>query len=84
MSEQTDDRRSRGRPRGHATLVGVRMPPDLLAALDRFIGEDGRALSRPEALRTAFREWATARGMVRHGPLDEGRRLEDLTSDNDG
>lgn len=84
MKDRADDHKSRGRPRSHATLVGVRMPPDLLAALDRFIGEDGRSLSRPEALRIAFREWATARGMVRHGRLDEGRRPEELTSDNDG
>lgn len=74
----------RGRPRIDATLVGVRMPPDLLEALDRFARDDGRSLTRPEALRVAFREWASGRGLIAAGPRDEGKRPDELTSDNDG
>lgn len=84
MNETTNNRRMRGRPRIDATLVGVRMPPDLLDALDRFALVDGRSLSRPEALRVAFREWATGRGYIKAGPPDEGKRPDELTSDNDG
>ena len=78
------DRKARGRPRIDATLVGVRMPPDLLNALDRFANEDERSLSRPEALRTAFKEWATERGYLPALPLDQGKRPDELNADNDG
>ena len=44
-----DTRKSRGRPKVGATQLAVRVPPDLLADLDRFIEE--RPMSRPEALR---------------------------------
>ncbi|PPE79658.1 hypothetical protein C3941_11180 [Kaistia algarum] len=62
----------------------MRMAPDLLGALDRFAAEGGRSLSRPEALRIAFREFALARGYIRPASSDEGTRPYDLTSDNDG
>lgn len=41
-------------------MLGVRMPPDLLAVLDRYIAEEQPGVSRPEALRIAFRDWAVA------------------------
>lgn len=84
MTDPDSYKRMRGRPRIDATLVGVRMPPDLLEALDRFARDDGRSLSRPEALRVAFREWAKAKGLISKGPRDEGKRPDELTSDNDG
>ena len=51
-----NNKKSRGRPRVDSTFVGVRIPPDLLAALDRWIEEDGAMvgnpkMGRPEALR---------------------------------
>jgi hypothetical protein len=39
--------------------------PDLLAALDRFINEQHPKLSRYDALKLAFQDWA-----IRHGYLD--------------
>lgn len=48
----TDNRkRGRGRPPVGSTLVGVRFPPDELAALDSWINRQGDGLSRPEAVR---------------------------------
>lgn len=80
----SDDRRARGRPRRDATLIGVRMAPELLAALDRFIAEELPGTSRPEALRVAFRQWAQGKGLLPYLPLDEGKRPSELNSDNDG
>jgi hypothetical protein len=38
-------------PTGKGTLIGVRMQPDELAALDTWVVGDGRSLTRPEAIR---------------------------------
>lgn len=46
----------RGRPRTDATPVLVRLQPDQLAALDRWIADQGAPVpSRPEAVRTILR-----------------------------
>lgn len=51
-STVSDNRKKRlGRPPVGATLVGVRLPPSDLAALDTWIGRQPREMSRPEALR---------------------------------
>jgi metal-responsive CopG/Arc/MetJ family transcriptional regulator len=72
----------RGRPAtGKGTQVQVRLQPDLLRALDRFIAEEAPDVSRPEALRTAFKDWAVAHGYLHSG--DEGIRPEDLNASND-
>ncbi|RXT18323.1 hypothetical protein B5U98_24000 [Bosea sp. Tri-39] len=69
----TDNKKPRGRPRtGVGTLVGVRMSPDELALLDRFIAEMKPDLSRPEALRFAFRDWAIGQGLAPHREDPEG------------
>ena len=78
------DRKSRGRPRTDTTLVGVRMAPDLIAALDRFIADEAPGMSRPEALRMVFRRWAEQEGLINRQPPDEGKRPSELNSDNDG
>lgn len=62
-------RKSRGRPKVGATPVGVRVPPDLLAAIDRWIAEDGAmlgdpAMSRPEALRRLATEQLISLGLM--------------------
>lgn len=44
--------------------VQVRLQPDLLTALDRFIAEQKPDMSRPEALRFAFRDWAVGQGLL--------------------
>ncbi|MBB5754634.1 ribbon-helix-helix domain-containing protein [Prosthecomicrobium pneumaticum] len=61
----------------------LRLPPDLVSALDRFIAEERPGASRPEALRGAFRAWLTERGYLRREPA-EGIPPDRLTSENDG
>lgn len=47
-----DTRKSRGRPRIDATQIGLRLPPDNLAAVDAWIATQcEQNLSRPEAIR---------------------------------
>jgi len=41
-------------------------------------------MSRPEALRVAFRQWAESRGYLPALPLDEGKRPSELNAGNDG
>lgn len=44
--------------------VTVRLDPELLEALDRFIEEDRPAASRADALGAAFRDWAEDKGYL--------------------
>jgi hypothetical protein len=53
------NRKSRGRPRVDAKLVGVRIPPDMLAALDKYGGEN-----RPAAVRMILRQWLREKGFL--------------------
>lgn len=78
---QSQRRRRGPKPTGKGVLIGVRLQPDLLSALDRFAAKEYGALSRPEALRTAFRDWAIAHGYV--PSADEGKRPEELNASND-
>jgi hypothetical protein len=48
---QNQKKRPPGRPRVGATLVGVRIPPDQLAALDAWIRRQKTKPSRGEAIR---------------------------------
>lgn len=68
------------KPGGTTALVGVRLQPDLLSALDRYAKEHGE-MTRPQALRAAFRDWAVAHGYM--PSADEGTRPEDLNASND-
>ena len=72
------------KPTGKGTLVGVRLQPNLLIALDRFIADTKPDTSRPEALRIAFRDWAIANGYLRHDAADEALRPDQLNANNDG
>lgn len=58
MDEQalSANRKPRGRPRVDAVLVGVRIPPDKLAKLDRFM-EKWDITSRPVAIRLILDKW---------------------------
>lgn len=48
----------RGRPAtGLGQLIGVRLQPDLLAALDAYIQSVDPDATRPEAVRRALSEW---------------------------
>ena len=71
MNEAPDDR------------IMVRLPGDLLRALDRSIEEHEGREDRPQAVISALREWAHARGYLDE-PGDEGIRPEDLSAANDG
>lgn len=50
MSE-TSQKNKGGRPPVHATPITVRVPPEILSALDGFIDEQSDDPSRPEAIR---------------------------------
>lgn len=65
---------------GAGSVIGVRLDPDLLSALDRYAKEHGE-LTRPQALLAALRDWATAHGYMQSA--DEGTRPEDLNASND-
>ncbi|HEY2661353.1 MAG TPA: hypothetical protein VGI79_16650 [Caulobacteraceae bacterium] len=51
MRSIDDVRKSRGRPAINATPVTVRVPPDQLALIDRWIAEQDDPVTRPEAMR---------------------------------
>lgn len=59
-----DNRKKRGRPKVDATLVGVRIPPDLLAALDAHRASLGGNPSRPEAIRSLMESMLRAVGKL--------------------
>jgi hypothetical protein len=51
-STLSDNRKKRiGRPPVGASLIGVRVPPAQLAALDAWIAKQSAPLTRPEAIR---------------------------------
>jgi hypothetical protein len=62
----SDNTKPRGRPKttGKGVLIGVRMSAAELELLDQFIAEQKPDMTRPEALRHAFREWLAGRGAV--------------------
>lgn len=54
------------------TTIKLQLPPDLLAAVDRFIEEEVPNVSRPDALLAALRAWAVGNGLMLswRGPQD--------------
>ncbi|WP_296571373.1 hypothetical protein [Phreatobacter sp.] len=46
------------------TTIKLQIPPDLLAAVDRFIEEEVPDVSRPDALLAALRAWAVGNGLM--------------------
>jgi hypothetical protein len=56
-------RKKRGRPKIGSAQVQVRMPPDELAILDRFIAENHPEMTRPEAIRECIRQWSAMKGV---------------------
>ena len=62
MSSSTRDNTKRKRAQQTGTLVGVRLQPDGLAALDAFIAQSAEpGASRPEAIRTLMGEALNAK-----------------------
>lgn len=46
------------------TTIQLQIPPDLLAAVDRFIEEDDPAVSRSDAMLAALHAWAVGNGLM--------------------
>lgn len=55
-------------PTGKGQLIGVRLQPDLLAALDAFIAAEGEGYTRPNTIRHILEEWLHASGYIK-GPM---------------
>ncbi len=53
----------------------VHLEAELVLALDRFISEVGVEISRSEALRSAFKNWALAHGYLQRGDEGIGRKM---------
>jgi hypothetical protein len=67
--------KSRGRPKttGMGTLVGVRVLPNLLSALDSWIAAQPEPKpTRPEAIRYALRDWLIFQGILKSPDDPEG------------
>ena len=67
MPKQTTllSRKRRGpAPTGKGTLIGVRLQPPLLAALDKFVADNVLDLSRPEAIRYLLTDKLTGLGIL--------------------
>lgn len=62
--------------------ISLKLPADLAAALDRLAERDHPGATRADALVAAFRDWATARGLL--AGADEGLRPDELNASNDG
>lgn len=75
----------RGRPAtGQGTPIGVRLQPELLIALDRYIAREMPGASRAEAIRYALRQCLVSHGITT-GPIeDQGLKPEELNAENDG
>jgi len=54
-------------------FVVVLLTPQLLQALDRYIEEETKGITRPIALRSAFEDWCLAMGYI--SPREMDRRL---------
>lgn len=50
-------------PTGKGIPVMVRLQPDMLSALDKFVDERGN-ISRPEAVRLILRDWMIGNGLL--------------------
>lgn len=65
-----------GRPRVDAQPITLRLPPDLLGGIDRYIAHEqsvvGRSVTRPEAVRHALKEWLGGHGYLHHQKGSEG------------
>lgn len=65
MSSSTinpSEKKKRGRPPVDSEQVNARLTRDLLRALDAYAAE--KDVGRPEALRMAFKDWASGHGYL--------------------
>jgi len=68
----SDNKKKRGRPSVGSTFVGVRLPPDQLAALDQWIAQQPHKRGRPEAIREILSIWLAPNYEM---PRDRGTAL---------
>jgi len=59
-------------PTGKGTLIGVRLQPPMLSALDRWLAEQPEGMSRPDGIRLALKDWLTHLGLLKHRDEPEG------------
>lgn len=67
--------KKRGRPRttGKGEQIGVRILPDMMRPLDRWIASQPKPQpTRPEAIRVALRDWLTGLGLLKRREDPEG------------
>ena len=65
-------------PTGKGTLIGVRLQPPDLPALDKWIAQQPEPKpSRPEAIRHALRDWLINLGLLKHRDDPEGANGHD-------
>jgi hypothetical protein len=65
--------KKRGPPAtGKGTLVGVRIHPPMLAALDKWLDRQNEVRTRPDAIRFALADWLTSLGLLQHKEDPEG------------
>lgn len=58
------EKRRGPKPTGKGTLVGVRLQPEILAALDEFASTE-KDRSRPEAVRRILQDWLIGHGFLK-------------------
>jgi hypothetical protein len=51
-------------PTGKGTLIGVRLQPDPLGAIDKWRAQEEGSPSRPEAIRRIITDWLRERGYL--------------------
>lgn len=86
------ERTARGRPRvsiRKSNLIGVRISPSLLAALEEFMLDQHEVISRPEAIRRLVGEWlatkrylATRRGVSLQFGEQGGDQCDEKSDDH--
>ena len=68
MGSSTRDNTKRKRAQQTGTLIGVRLQPEGLAALDQFIAQSPQETTRPEAIRALMEDALSAKGKKKPAP----------------
>ena len=74
MKQSAKKAAPRGRPRVDSEALTLRLRRPVLSALDRFIDQDGRGWSRPEAIRQLLEDALTTVGALPPGSGASGVR----------
>lgn len=84
MNQRRNPDPAASRPAGRRPneILAIELSAGLSSALDRLVERDHPDLTRAEALVAAFRDFASAHGLV--PTADEGLRPDELNASNDG